>query len=441
MTKRKRASSNQNPNDVCGFSTLAGTFFILFLLCLCLLCSTRNQLAQYLLGPTTIHPNTTTSKVVVDPPDETFYDDPQLSYSIEKPLEQWDEKRSEWLRLHPTFAAGARDRILLVTGSQPSPCKNRIGDHLLLRCFKNKVDYCRIHGCEVYYNNLHLQPKMDSYWAKLPVIRSTMMAHPEIEWIWWMDSDAVFTDMEFTVPLERYKDHNLVVHGWANMVYSDNENKSWTGLNTGAMLIRNCQWSMELLDVWSKMGPSSPDYEKWGRVLKSMFKDIVFPLPNDQSSLIYLLYKERRKWGDKTYLEEDYYLESYWIGMLGRFEAVNDGYEKIEEEVRGLGRRHAEKVSLWYSELREGYLKKIGWVPLSKGRRPFVTHFTGCQPCNGEHNPDYDGNTCWKEMERALNFADNQVLRNYGFMRKDLLSSSVFQVPFDFPRYDGHLLS
>ncbi|XP_057420062.1 glycosyltransferase 6-like [Lotus japonicus] len=429
---RKRAFFSIGGCD-CFLFLIRGTLFVLLMLWV--LWSSANQLAITLLGHPKIpdsNTNTTTFDVVHD--NKTFYDDPELSYSIENPLSNWDEKRSHWLRLHPSIAAGARGRVLLVTGSQSSPCKNRIGDHLLLRCFKNKVDYCRIHGCEVYYNNVNLHPKMNSYWAKQPVIRSAMMAHPEVEWIWWLDSDAIITDMEFSLPLGRYKDHNLVVHGWPNMVYSESENKSWTGLNAGSLLIRNCQWSMNLLHSWASMGPLTSNYEKWGRILTSIFTDKPFPLPDDQSSLIYLLVRQRRKWGEKTYLEGGYGLESYWIGMVGRFEEINEGYKKVEVGARVLRRRHAEKESVLYGELREGYLRKRGWDWLSEERRPFVTHFTGCQPCSGDHNPSYEGDTCWKEMERALNFADNQVLRNYGFVRKDLLSSDVHEVPFNFPR-------
>lgn len=29
----------------------------------------------------------------------------------------------------------------------------------------------------------------------------------------WMDDDAIFTDMAFEVPLDKYRDHNLVVTG------------------------------------------------------------------------------------------------------------------------------------------------------------------------------------------------------------------------------------
>ncbi|KAF7809940.1 glycosyltransferase 6-like [Senna tora] len=262
--------------------------------------------------------NTPISNRAHGPPDQTFYDDPDLSYSIEKPLRNWDEKRKEWLRLHPSLAAGSKNRILLVTGSQPSPCKNRIGDHLLLRCFKNKVDYSRIHGYDIFYNNLYLHPKMDSYWAKLPIIRAAMMAHPDAEWIWWMDADAVFTDMEFKIPLDRYKDHNFVVHGWPNMVYEDKDNKSWTGLNVGSYLIRNCQWSMDLMQAWAKMGPNTPNYEKWGRILKSTFKDKPFPLPDDQSSFIYMLSTDRARWEKKTYLEGSRVTESITQITMGR---------------------------------------------------------------------------------------------------------------------------
>ncbi|KAH7847674.1 hypothetical protein Vadar_028810 [Vaccinium darrowii] len=142
-----------------------------------------------------------------DPVDETFYDDPTLSYSMGNPMKNWDEKRREWLNHHPSFATGAEDRVFVLTGSQPWPCKNPIGDNLLMRLFKNKVDYCRIHGYDIFYNNVFFHPQMLGLWVKLPGVRATMLAHPEAEWIFWVDADAVFTDMDFKLPLEKYKDH------------------------------------------------------------------------------------------------------------------------------------------------------------------------------------------------------------------------------------------
>ncbi|KAI9074574.1 hypothetical protein K1719_043415 [Acacia pycnantha] len=403
-----------------GLLLLSATLFVLLLLWI--LCFTRLQLTLFLHSYFTDPINKTISDRVPDSPEGTFYDDPDLSYSVEKPMKNWDEKRRKWLKLHPSVASGAQDRILMLTGTQPSPCKNRIGDHLLLRTFKNKVDYCRIHGYDILYNNAHLHPKMDSYWAKLPIIRASMMAHPEVEWIWWVDADAVFTDMEFTLPMEKYKNHNLVVHGWPNMVYGDKENKSWTGLNTGLFLIRNCQWSINLINEWARMGPISEEYETWGKILKSTFKDKEFPLPDDQSSLIYMLFTEKERWGEKTYLEWEYDLEAYWVGAVEGYEEAGEEYEEMEEEESLLRKRHAEKQNVWYGGVREEYMKAKGGV---RRRRAFVTHFTGCQPCSGQHNPSYDGEKCWKEMERALNFGDNQVIRSYGFIHRDLHTSAV----------------
>ncbi|KAE9449599.1 hypothetical protein C3L33_18503, partial [Rhododendron williamsianum] len=369
-----------------------------------------------------------------DPPDPTFYDDPRLSYSIDRPLRNWDDKRREWMKHHPSFSAGARagggERIVVVTGSQATPCKNPIGDHLLLRFFKNKVDYCRIHGYDVFYNNVLLHPEMHSYWAKIPAVRAAMVAHPEAEWIWWVDSDAAFTDMDFKLPLERYKNHNLVVHGWKNLIY---EEKSWVAVNAGVFLIRNCQWSLEFMEVWASMGPQSPNYGKWGKIQKATFPDKFFPESDDQSGLVYLLLKEKEKWGDKIYVEGEYYFEGYWLEIVGTLDNITEKYVGIEKEVPRLRRRHAEKVSEGYAEMMEPYLKEAGYGRWS-WRRPFITHFTGCQPCSGKHNKMYSGKSCWDGMQRALNFADNQVLRSFGYVHPDLLdSSSVSPLPLDFP--------
>ncbi|KAG5154594.1 hypothetical protein AAZX31_05G099000 [Glycine max] len=360
-----------------------------------------------------------------DAPETTFYDDPETSYTMDKPMHNWDEKRKQWLLHHPSFTVTTHDsKILVVTGSQPKRCHNPIGDHLLLRFFKNKVDYCRLHNYDIIYNNALLHPKMGSYWAKYPVIRAAMVAHPEAEWIWWVDSDAVFTDMEFTLPLNRYKDHNLVVHGWENLV---RENRSWTGLNAGVFLMRNCQWSLDFMDVWASMGPMSPEYEKWGETLKSTFKDKVLPDSDDQTALAYLIAVEK-KWADKIFLESEYYFQGYWLEISKTYYNVSERYDEVERKVKGLRRRHAEKVSESYGLMREEYLNDVG-----EWKRPFITHFTGCQPCNGHHNPAYDAMDCWNSMERALNFADNQVLRVYGYMRKDLLNKAISPIPFDYP--------
>ena len=85
--------------------------------------------------------------------------------------------------------------MLLVTGSSPKPCENPVGDYYLLKAIKNKIDYCRLHGIEAFYNMALLDAEIAGFWAKLPLIRKLLLSHPEVEFLWWMDSDAMFTDM------------------------------------------------------------------------------------------------------------------------------------------------------------------------------------------------------------------------------------------------------
>ncbi|KAJ9550534.1 hypothetical protein OSB04_014579 [Centaurea solstitialis] len=353
-----------------------------------------------------------------DPPVLTFYDDPSFGYTFDTPVKNWDKKRRQWLTLHPSFVSGSEERIFLVTGSQSQPCRNPKGDHFLLRFYRNKVDYSRIHGYDIFYNNVLLDPKMVGCWAKLSAVRAAMLAHPEAEWIWWIDEDAAFTDMDFKVPLERYKDRNFVVHGWPREVY---EEKNWLGLNAGSFLVRNCQWSLDFLDAWADMGPQSKNHEKWEKILWKTFKHGA----DDQTALAYLLVKEKEdNLRSKVHIEIEYYLEGYWVVIKDTLKNITDKYAEIEKREKVLRRRHAELVSEAYAKLWEPHLKDAGYG-YGSWRRPFVTHFAGCQPCSGKNNPAFSRESCWEAMDKVLNYADNQVLRNYGFTHPDLSNPSV----------------
>jgi len=153
-------------------------------------------------------------------------------------LAGWDAKRAAWLRSRGLAARASPERVVMVSGSQPEPCPGEAGDHLLLRFLKNKLDYCRLHGIELLYNRDALQPAMTGYWAKIPIVRAAMLAHPEAEWVWWVDSDAVLTDMDFSLPLAaRYGGRNFVAYGWPDKI----ARRSWLGINNGVFLLRNCQ--------------------------------------------------------------------------------------------------------------------------------------------------------------------------------------------------------
>nr|GMD07653.1 probable xyloglucan 6-xylosyltransferase 5 [Ipomoea batatas]GME19954.1 probable xyloglucan 6-xylosyltransferase 5 [Ipomoea batatas] len=306
-------------------------------------------------------------------------------------ISDWDEQRKEWVQRNPEFPiiVNGKPRILLVTGSPPGPCDNPVGDHYLLKGIKNKIDYSRVHGIEIMYNLVHLDSEMTGYWEKLPLIRRLMLSHPEIEWFWWMDSDALFTDMTFEIPLSKYDNHNLVIHGYPDLLF---EQKSWTALSTGSFLIRNCQWSLELLDAWALMGHKGPVREEAGKILTANLKGRPDFEADDQSALVYLLLSKKDMWMDKVFIENSYHLHGYWAGLVDKYE------EMIEKFHPGFG----------------------------DDRWPFVTHFVGCKPC--ESYGEYSAERCLRSMERAFNFADNQILKLYGFKHRGLLSPHVKRI-------------
>lgn len=313
---------------------------------------------------------------------------PNITFTFGPKIVNWDDQRKEWLGLnkeYPNYVNG-KPRMLLVSGSPPNPCDNPIGDHYLLKSIKNKIDYCRLHGIEIVYNMAHLDKDLSGYWSKLPLIRRLMLSHPEIEWIWWMDSDALFTDMVFEIPVSKYEDHNLVIHGYPDLLF---EKKSWIALNTGSVLFRNCQWTLDLLDTWAPMGPKGPTRDEAGRLVTAFLSGRPAFEADDQSALIYLLISQKEVWMNKVFVENSYYLHGFWTGLVDKYE------EMLEKYHPGLGDE----------------------------RWPFVTHFVGCKPCGSY--ADYPVEKCLKSMERAFNFADNQVLKLYGFRHRGLLSPNI----------------
>ncbi|GAY67084.1 hypothetical protein WN944_013845 [Citrus x changshan-huyou] len=336
------------------------------------------------------------SDVDPDDPDEPSDSEtnPNATYSLGPKISSWDLDRKAWLSHNAEFPShvDGKPKILLVTGSTPKPCDNPIGDHYLLKSVKNKIDYCRLHGIEIIYNMAHLDKELSGYWAKLPLLRKLMLSHPEIEWIWWMDSDAMFTDMVFELPMDKYKDYNLVVHGYHDLMFIQ---KSWIALNTGSFLFRNCQWSLDLLDAWAPFGPKGVIRDEAGKIMTAYLKGRPAFEADDQSALIYLLLTQKDKWIDKVFIESEFYLHGYWVGLVDRYEEMMEKYHP------GLGDE----------------------------RWPFVTHFVGCKPC-GSYG-DYPVERCLKSMERAFNFADNQVIKLYGFGHRGLLSPKIKRIRND----------
>ena len=112
--------------------------------------------------------------------------------------------------------------FLLVTGERASPCKSRSGAHSLLQSYKNKVDYCTLHGCKVWYMLETWEEGFTGVWARYPALLRLMQSLPSVRWFMWMDADAIFTDFNFTIPFKQYEEwnKNFIAHGFHHLVWS-----------------------------------------------------------------------------------------------------------------------------------------------------------------------------------------------------------------------------
>ncbi|KAF2557469.1 hypothetical protein F2Q68_00012910 [Brassica cretica] len=128
--------------------------------------------------------------------------------------------------------------------------------------------------------------------VKLLAVKAVMIAHPEAEWFWWIDYDESFIVMEFMASLH-YRYQNLVVYGWPSITYVI---QSWIVVNANVFHIRNCQWSMEVIDTWKSMGPASLEYAKWGSIQKTTSKDKLFPKSDDVIVHFGGIYGDNTEW-------------------------------------------------------------------------------------------------------------------------------------------------
>lgn len=202
-----------------------------------------------------------------------------------------------------------------------------------------------------------------------------------MEWIWWLDADAVFTDMTFEPPFAELDRYNLVLFGEGRVVHADNLDP--TDLNTGVFMIRNCQWSLDLLGAWAKSGTSRKREESGDVKFQEAME--VNRTGDDRSSLVALLAQDKtnpsgdKKWVPKMKLLD----ETNYVMKWNNWTVVGPKFEEMSPD---------------------------------KDQVPFVTHFEGCLPHPSEvprfsRQDSENFHVCVEQLERAFDFAENQVCR------------------------------
>ena len=127
----------------------------------------------------------------------------------------------------------------------------------------NKKEYCQRHGYKYIeissQNDLDMSKgsvpcvSMNSHsiavgWSKIKVMEKLLKEHQDVEWFFWIDTDALFVD--FTQKLEdKVDDGSFFIVG-----------RDCNGINVGTFFIKNCKKSLKFLqEVWE----TGPVTGKW----------------------------------------------------------------------------------------------------------------------------------------------------------------------------------
>ncbi|CAI7847403.1 unnamed protein product [Closterium sp. NIES-54] len=335
---------------------------------------------------------------------ETAVSVPESVYLLRPRVSDWDAKRAAHIAANPgcNRTAKGKPRVMMVTGSNSKPCgEHGESDFLLLKFLKNKQDYARIHDLQIFYGMGPMNKNFPAFWVKIPLLRMLMLKYPEVEWFFWIDSDAMITDMAFEYPIEEHSSATVVLSGFPDTLF---KKKDWVAINTGAFFIRNSQDGLDFLDDWSTFGSSEAVRLQWGTVAsKTLHGRADWPV-DDQTALVLLLLGEgetpeskkrgvtlrKDKWLPRIEIDWRTTLHGYWMSFVDKLEEI--------QSTKHNGQGNWE------------------W--------PFTVHFVGCKLCTREAS-DYDPVVCNKGIHRAFAFAENQVLSEFGLHHANLSEPAI----------------
>jgi uncharacterized protein YebE (UPF0316 family) len=101
----------------------------------------------------------------------------------------------------------------------------------------NKI-YANKYGYKYILHKGSLDTERVINWSKILLLLDSMEKYPKIEWFWWLDSDAIITNMDITL-------ESIISMVNSNSIIITSKFGSVT--NTGSFLIKNCDMSKQLL--------------------------------------------------------------------------------------------------------------------------------------------------------------------------------------------------
>ena len=119
-------------------------------------------------------------------------------------------------------------------------------DHIYHLRIANFLTYCILHNYTlIMYNTSYdddLQP-FPLHFSKPFILRHLLKdVNPNLKWVFWIDFDTIFPDCSLSLNniIRKYDSYNLLISGINSSQF-----------NSGVFGLKNCQWTIYLLEKWS----------------------------------------------------------------------------------------------------------------------------------------------------------------------------------------------
>ncbi|KAI9029445.1 galactosyl transferase GMA12/MNN10 family-domain-containing protein [Hyaloraphidium curvatum] len=137
--------------------------------------------------------------------------------------------------------------VVAVMALSPHRCLTPNGEEQKLRSVRARADYARLHGYGFRADG-DINPQVKEHWNKVAVLHRAMRLHPNAEWLFFADLDAMVVNVRVPLPLGRYpRSVDLVVAGNASAVFGPAPDPRQS-INSGVLLLRNTPWMRGFLD-------------------------------------------------------------------------------------------------------------------------------------------------------------------------------------------------
>ncbi|KAK9313701.1 galactosyl transferase GMA12/MNN10 family-domain-containing protein, partial [Lipomyces starkeyi] len=186
------------------------------------------------------------------------------------------EERRNWLaeiqnKAPDTFEPKG-NKIVLLTASDGKGHNGEI-ENLLQMVNENREDYCAFHGYTYQFTNITKFHNDDRppVWSKIPAIQEAFELHPDAEWVWWLDTDAIIMTPSLDLAQQVLNPEAMkkrIAYGAPFMLPNGKESgftvsrdldlsnvdvvvsQDHNGVNAGSILFRRSDWTFAFLDMW-----------------------------------------------------------------------------------------------------------------------------------------------------------------------------------------------